>query len=468
MNEIYVYIRECTNGLQTIYQDANATNIGEDNLNLINFDERSTTVQFAPRSQYYSIQATPNHLVYSLMDSSVTDNFGRSGYTGIYLICKNKYTSIDNFIDILQRLMERYNHFKEMGQLHAQNYADILNDSRIESRPSYHLTLRDTKNYYLRFNAGDSGKIEEYFHSEVPYVLGKIYAFENNEQVYDDQAAQSLGLTPLTNKNVATTQFNFDPFYLTELWINGKNYSSSLRGTSLQIISKDQLEIKGKVRDKKELISIRNNSNILPPPPPPKQVKQVSNSQKQQPIYASRKKNNTMYILLALGVLVGAFFGRTYIAKIGPFKEEPVAEEQTVVTNNNVTTSSDSTDNKAPFITATTTDKGNTYYVTTEIKSLNEWYINYDTTSHKLNVYKSLSNFTEKKDLIEIDDEEKFKTILSEIEPEDWKQFKDSLKTIHKVKIVFKPKPKASGSTSSGSQSNNENFYQKEEAPTFK
>jgi hypothetical protein len=366
MHKYYIYIVKCSTGFQPVFQSVGLRLTNEDK-SLIETDERLDAESFAPRSTFYSVQVTENLKLYSLTNTKNEDSFGRSGYDAICLISSDKNSHAKNFIDILNRVSEKYSTYKESNRLGQQEYEDILNDVvTIQDQQTFQY-VQDTKKYYIKIEKGDYKSIENCFFSKNIYIANKIYAFENTQNLRTEQEGESLGLFQLKTNIFDKYSIQFDNGYLNKLVFKDKEITDFSNKNSLVILAPKGIKPLAYIGSKNEEKEVFDGVYFSRP-------------NKQRPpnkggeIISEPKKTNPATIIVVLFALVIIFFGTTFYLKEWPFNENGgtnLTEEDINIDENDVQTKDEM---KMSFIQDTTTKNGNIYFYTDSITILKGWY----------------------------------------------------------------------------------------------
>jgi hypothetical protein len=425
MHKYYIYIVKCSTGFQPVFQ-SEGLKLNNEDKRLIETDERLDAESFAPRSTFYSVQVTENLKLYSLTNTKNEDSFGRSGYDAICLISSDKNSHAKNFIDILNRVSEKYNTYKESNRLGQQEYEDILNDVVTIQDPQTFQYVQDTKKYYIKIEKGDYRSIENCFSSKNIYIANKIYAFENTQNLRTELEGESLGLFQLKTNIFDKYSIQFDNGYLNKLVFKDKEIIDFSYKNSLVILAPKGIRpiayVGSKNEEKEVFDGVYFRSPYKQPVPPKKEGEAISEP----------KKTNPIIIIVLLFTMVILFFGTTFFLKVWPFNEVSNLPEGDIIIDENDVQTKDEV--KMSFIQDTMTNNGNTYYYTDSISILKGYY--FTEANNQWIYYKSKSDLSKNEGRKKLDSKNVNAFLKdNDITEANWNQFAEKLLEIHKKSI---------------------------------
>lgn len=410
-NKFSVYILECTSGLQPVYSSDNL-NLSIEDKKTIEIDERSTSVEFAKKSEFYSIQISKNFKVYSIIDSKVNDSFGRGGYSVIHLISSNKFESIINFREVLSNLSKKYNEVKHSRSINSQSFEDELNLITTSKLPPVSAYFQGKKNLYSLFNDRTENQIDSLFNSPNIFIASKIYAFNEND-ILDRETGERLKLYELNTDSFRKYTINFDFGYLQSVQVGSsvlKNFGSS---PITFYADKDEIpEVTIGSKNIKKQILKEETSFHKPIVPAKTKVQKDPNT--------LGPKNKFLLPIIAVGVVLTVILVFNFLR---PEKEEQTNDEISEKTRDSK--DSEITPSSA-FIKIIAAESGREYYYTDDLSSINGFCF---TEDDKINgtwyLYRSAELMQRNKSK-ETFSKESLENITVE-NREDWNTFADSL-----------------------------------------
>lgn len=421
------YIRETTSGLTASYI-SDDLEIPIEDKNRLDEDERMHSTQFASNSLYFFIQITQNLKVYVIINSKISDSAGSDGYRAIYLISKDKYSTIGNFRDILEKAETRYQLYRDSGKSTSLDLDNLLAELQVNriSFSNFH-PIQEKRKFYFLFNKDNPSTIDDLFNSRDSYVIDKLYAFEQNS-VLDKQTGVALKLYEFIPGITKVSQIIFDYGYLKKIEV-GTEVLTTFGSSPITLLYPKSLTPIAYVGNKSEPKPITESvTKFIRPkpktPPPPSQP----------PVGIDRIK----LAAAGLGILIVMAIGTLYVFDLPPFQKDIIPPQIQTTQNTSDSLKAEAMHSpKAPekaFIRDTISSKQNIYYYTLEIPSIKEWTFTF--VEPKWIYYKSFADFGGNRNKQELNGS-KINDFLSSnyIKPEDWNRFADSLEVKSKQKV---------------------------------
>jgi hypothetical protein len=304
MNQFGLIIQETTAGSNQQFVSAHL-DINSPEIKATITDERTLAAQLGNLSDVYSVQATKNFKVYSLIVTNFTDFLGRSGYYAIRLYGP-KGVNLTNFEHILAIVKEKYNNYSRSNSLNNQNYEDILSSILITQTERKNIvSLKNATNFFYYFDEANS-TLSTVFNSNGVHLVHKIYAF-NKHKAVNESIAVSSGLKSFAQINETLKEIHVvnNQGVLNELKINSQLLDFNPNLSEFNIVCQYNDVVVYNAKDDKTNKIITNHfisidKKFVPPPKPPK------------PPYSGSNQRNKNKLNLILGLIALIMGGGTF------------------------------------------------------------------------------------------------------------------------------------------------------------
>lgn len=325
-NHLAILIQESTSGSNLQYlSDSLKTNQKE--VEETNKDERIVSTQISNKSDVFSFQTSKTFIIYSLVNTNLTDAFGRSGYSVIRLYSP-KNTTIKNFEEVLYGIQKKYTDFSINNNLNNQDYTDILSKANTQNSETDFIVNVSKEEHYHYF--GNVESLDPFLDSKALFRTKKLYAF-NKELAKPETVAEQLGLKPFGKLNATSKKVEIqDEFNLLQtIKINDIEVEFNPFKNKHTILCSNEDKVYYKSRDNKEIKEIFSNSISIN-----KVIKHEYNST----LGSEQKKTNfleeyglyiTMVLLtVVIGILTWFFFLKD---SSNPETDNTITSQPTVV-----------------------------------------------------------------------------------------------------------------------------------------
>lgn len=323
-NHLAILIQETTSGSNLQYL-SDFLKENQKEVEETNKDERIVSTQISNKSDVFTFQTSKSFIVYSLVNTNLTDAFGRSGYSVIRLYSP-KNTIVKNFEEVLYAIQKKYSDFSNNNNLNKQDYTDVLGIAITQNSETDFIVNVSKEEHYLYF--GNVESLDAYLDSKALFRTKKLYAF-NKELAKTENVAEQLGLSSFGKLNLASKKIEIqDDFNLLQtIKINQNEVEFNSFKNKHTILCSNEDKVYYKSRDNKEIIEVNNSINI----------ERVFRQQPTQPIRGGQKKKNFLDeygFYLGLVVLIGLIGTLTWFFlkdSSNSEAEDIVTKQQTVV-----------------------------------------------------------------------------------------------------------------------------------------
>lgn len=256
-NHLAILIQETTSGSNLQYL-SDSLKENQKEVEGTNKDERIVSTQISNKSDVFTFQTSKTFIVYSLVNTNLTDAFGRSGYSVIRLYSP-KNTTIKNFEEVLYGIQKKYNDFSNNNNLNNQDYSDILSRAITQNSETDFIVNVSKEEHYLYF--GNVESLDAYLDSKALFRTKKLYAF-NKELAKAENVAEQLGLSSFGKLNTASKKVEIqDDFNLLQtIKVNENEVEFNQFKNKHTILCSNEDKVYYKSRDNKEIIEVNNNS----------------------------------------------------------------------------------------------------------------------------------------------------------------------------------------------------------------
>lgn len=195
-NRVHLIIERTLNGLDYDYVSAGLNKNELEKLQL-SFDETSQVGQFN-EGYCYSIKRTSQHLIYSVINTSMKDNAKRNGFFAVRLIVKHNELLSRVMQYLLQITTQFINHMKD-GSLNNQNYDLILEEAAKDMRRVNCITpvIELDKTIYYQFLNLTLDQSDAFNNPKLVYA-SKVY-FLDEQSIQNEGVAQQFGFQSTQN-----------------------------------------------------------------------------------------------------------------------------------------------------------------------------------------------------------------------------------------------------------------------------
>lgn len=195
-NRVHLVIERTLNGLDYDYISSGLNQNELERLQL-SFDERNQVGQFN-EGYCYSVKRTAQHLIYSVINTSMKDNAKRNGFLAVRLIVKHNehITSVMQYL--LQITTQYINHIKD-SSLNNQNYDLILEEAAksIKQNNSVNPKITTDKTIFYQFLNLALDQSEAFNNPKLVYA-SKVY-FLDEQSIQNEGVAQQFGFQSTQN-----------------------------------------------------------------------------------------------------------------------------------------------------------------------------------------------------------------------------------------------------------------------------
>lgn len=195
-NRVHLVIERTLNGLDYDYISSGLNQNELERLQL-SFDERNQVGQFN-EGYCYSVKRTAQHLIYSVINTSMKDNAKRNGFLAVRLIVKHNehITSVMQYL--LQITTQYINHIKD-SSLNNQNYDLILEEAAKSIKQNNSVNPKNTtdKTIFYQFLNLALDQSEAFNNPKLVYA-SKVY-FLDEQSIQNEGVAQQFGFQSAQN-----------------------------------------------------------------------------------------------------------------------------------------------------------------------------------------------------------------------------------------------------------------------------
>jgi len=195
-SRVHLVIERTLNGLDYDYISSGLNQNELERLQL-SFDERNQVGQFN-EGYCYSVKRTAQHLIYSVINTSMKDNAKRNGFLAVRLIVKHNehITSVMQYL--LQITTQYINHIKD-SSLNNQNYDLILEEAAksIKQNNSVNPKITTDKTIFYQFLNLALDQSEAFNNPKLVYA-SKVY-FLDEQSIQNEGVAQQFGFQSTQN-----------------------------------------------------------------------------------------------------------------------------------------------------------------------------------------------------------------------------------------------------------------------------
>jgi len=174
----------------------------------LSFDERNQVGQFN-EGYCYSVKRTAQHLIYSVINTSMKDNAKRNGFLAVRLIVKHNehITSVMQYL--LQITTQYINHIKD-SSLNNQNYDLILEEAAksIKQNNSINPKITPDKTIFYQFLNLGLDQSEAFDNPKLIYAT-KVY-FMDEQSVHNEAVAKQFGFQSIENLFAQVRKITFN------------------------------------------------------------------------------------------------------------------------------------------------------------------------------------------------------------------------------------------------------------------
>ncbi|KGE13505.1 hypothetical protein [Sphingobacterium deserti] len=189
-NKVNLVIERTLNGLDYDYVSAGLNRNELEKLQL-SFDERNQVGQFN-EGYCYSVKRTNQHVIYSVINTSMKDSANRKGFLAVRLIVKhNEY--ISSVMQYLLRITTQYiNHIKD-NSLNNQDYDLILEEAArsIKQNDGINPAIAPDKTIFYQFLNLTLDQSEAFNNPKLAYAT-KVY-FLDEQSIHNEVVAKQFG-----------------------------------------------------------------------------------------------------------------------------------------------------------------------------------------------------------------------------------------------------------------------------------
>ena len=195
-NRVHLIIERTLNGLDYEYVSAGLNKNELEKLQL-SFDETSQVGQFN-EGYCYSVKRTAQHLIYSVINTSMKDNAKRNGFFAVRLIVKHNELLSRVMQYLLQITTQFINHMKD-GSLNNQNYDLILEEAAkdIKRVNCIKPVIDLDKTIYYQFLNLTLDQSDAFNNPKLVYA-SKVY-FLDEQSIQNEGVAQQFGFQSAQN-----------------------------------------------------------------------------------------------------------------------------------------------------------------------------------------------------------------------------------------------------------------------------
>ncbi len=273
-------------------------------------DERSKIPKKNINSNVFSLYQDAGNRVYSLINSKIIDFERRSGFYAIRLFVSPEY-KISNPKEVLLKIKERFDKYRENDNFSNQDYDDILLTVQPEKINNNIFIGSIIDDNFYEFT--EANKIDNLLNNEDLLSVKRLYVFDKSDSNIE-QSAKDLKLKPIKEikEGIRRIKFYNPRQYLTGVYVNDNpiNYK---RSNDFTVLCKKEDIVEYKVEwSNKKLLAENDDIEVERPEEQQKEPSQTTN-----------------YILFSIiGLLLGAA-GGYFIPQFfkGPAEEPPVIIE---------------------------------------------------------------------------------------------------------------------------------------------
>jgi len=206
-SRVHLLIERTLNGLDYDYISSGLNQNELERLQL-SFDERNQVGQFN-EGYCYSVKRTAQHLIYSVINTSMKDNAKRNGFLAVRLIVKHNehITSVMQYL--LQITTQYINHIKD-SSLNNQNYDLILEEAAksIKQNNSINPKITPDKTIFYQFLNLGLDQSEAFDNPKLIYAT-KVY-FMDEQSVHNEAVAKQFGFQSIENLFAQVRKITFN------------------------------------------------------------------------------------------------------------------------------------------------------------------------------------------------------------------------------------------------------------------
>ncbi|MGE8377064.1 MAG: hypothetical protein ACN6PN_01905 [Sphingobacterium sp.] len=206
-SRVHLLIERTLNGLDYDYISSGLNQNELERLQL-SFDERNQVGQFN-EGYCYSVKRTAQHLIYSVINTSMKDNAKRNGFLAVRLIVKHNehITSVMQYL--LQITTQYINHIKD-SSLNNQNYDLILEEAAksIKQNNSINPKITPDKTIFYQFLNLGLDQSEAFNNPKLIYAT-KVY-FMDEQSVHNEAVAKQFGFQSIENLFAQVRKITFN------------------------------------------------------------------------------------------------------------------------------------------------------------------------------------------------------------------------------------------------------------------
>lgn len=324
-NHLAILIQETTSGSNLQYL-SDSLKENQKEVEGTNKDERIVSTQISNKSDVFTFQTSKTFIVYSLVNTNLTDAFGRSGYS-VIRIYSPKNTTIKNFEEVLYGIQKKYTDFSNNNNLNNQDYSDILSRAITQNSETDFIVNVSKEEHYLYF--GNVESLDAYLDSKALFRTKKLYAF-NKELAKAENVAEQLGLSSFGKLNTASKKVEIqDDFNLLQtIKVNENEVEFNQFKNKHTILCSNEDKVYYKSRDNKEIKEIFSNFYSID--------RVIKHDYKSRTNDVQKKKNflDEYGFYLGLVVLIGLIGALTWFFlkdSSNSEAEDIVTKQQTVV-----------------------------------------------------------------------------------------------------------------------------------------
>ncbi|WP_286859424.1 MULTISPECIES: hypothetical protein [Sphingobacterium] len=242
-SRVHLLIERTLNGLDYDYISSGLNQNELERLQL-SFDERNQVGQFN-EGYCYSVKRTAQHLIYSVINTSMKDNAKRNGFLAVRLIVKHNehITSVMQYL--LQITTQYINHIKD-SSLNNQNYDLILDEAAksIKQNNSINPKITPDKTIFYQFLNLSLDQSEAFNNPKLVYAT-KVY-FLDEQSLHNEAVAKQFGFQPVEDlfAQVRKITFNNTTTNGLRLKINEEEERSLLKDQFLICMKGDRIQYK--------------------------------------------------------------------------------------------------------------------------------------------------------------------------------------------------------------------------------
>ncbi|MNK09274.1 hypothetical protein D3C87_272300 [compost metagenome] len=242
-SRVHLLIERTLNGLDYDYISSGLNQNELERLQL-SFDERNQVGQFN-EGYCYSVKQTAQHVIYSVINTSMKDNAKRNGFLAVRLIVKHN-EHITNVMQYLLQITTQYiNHIKD-SSLNNQNYDLILQEAAkgIKQNNSINPKITPDKTIFYQFLNLGLDQSEAFNNPKLVYAT-KVY-FLDEQSVHNEAVAKQFGFQSVENlfAQVRKITFNNTSTYGLRIKINEEEERSLLKDQFLICMKGDRIQYK--------------------------------------------------------------------------------------------------------------------------------------------------------------------------------------------------------------------------------